>query len=420
MIKKILFDSKDKMKSAYLWNTCAAMLNAFQTVFILMLISRIDPVIDAGVFTIAFAIGNLMMAIGKYGIRQFQVSDVEEKYSFKEYTVARIITSIIMIAASFVCVGVNLASGLYNSSKSIVIILICLAKVIDAVEDVIHGMFQQYLRLDVAGKILSIRMCAYIFVYLVCYYFSKNLILTSAVALLVSFIQFVILNYTAIRGFEIKKKTFEIKNVKNIFVECFPLFIASYLVIYIGNAPKYAIDSYLSSTMQAYYTYLFMPCFVINLLVGFVLQPVLVKLTVLWEQKKNQAFLKYCFLMHLAALGISLVILLGGAILGCPVLSLVFGVNLNSYSAVLDVLLIGGGFFALAVIDQVILTIMRHQYAMLWGFGLASLFATVLSPVLVKSMGLMGTALAYTCSDAILFLIFLLFILFYYRKERCS
>ena len=100
-----------------------------------------------------------MMAIGKYGIRQFQVSDVEEKYSFKEYTVARIITSIIMIAASFVYVGVNLASGLYDSSKSIVIILICLAKVIDAVEDVIHGMFQQYLRLDVAGKILSIRMC---------------------------------------------------------------------------------------------------------------------------------------------------------------------------------------------------------------------------------------------------------------------
>ena len=136
MIKKILFGSKDKMKSAYLWNTCAAMLNAFQTVFILMLISRIDPVIDAGVFTIAFAIGNLMMAIGKYGIRQFQVSDVEEKYSFKEYTVARIITSIIMIAASFVYVGVNLASGLYDSSKSIVIILICLAKVIDAVEDV--------------------------------------------------------------------------------------------------------------------------------------------------------------------------------------------------------------------------------------------------------------------------------------------
>lgn len=72
MIKKILFGSKDKMKSAYLWNTCAAMLNAFQTVFILMLISRIDPVIDAGVFTIAFAIGNLMMAIGNMEYASFK------------------------------------------------------------------------------------------------------------------------------------------------------------------------------------------------------------------------------------------------------------------------------------------------------------------------------------------------------------
>ena len=94
--------------SANISNTCAAMLNAFQTVFILMLISRIDPVIDAGVFTIAFAIGNLMMAIGKYGIRQFQVSDVEEKYSIKENTVERIVTRIIMIVASFAYIGLIL------------------------------------------------------------------------------------------------------------------------------------------------------------------------------------------------------------------------------------------------------------------------------------------------------------------------
>ena len=52
MIKSFLYNSKNQNKSAYLWNTSAAMLNAFQTVFILMLISRIDPVIDAGVFTV--------------------------------------------------------------------------------------------------------------------------------------------------------------------------------------------------------------------------------------------------------------------------------------------------------------------------------------------------------------------------------
>ena len=394
MIKKILFGSKDKMKSAYLWNTCAAMLNAFQTVFILMLISRIDPVIDAGVFTIAFAIGNLMMAIGKYGIRQFQVSDVEEKYSFKEYTVARIITSIIMIAASFVYVGVNLASGLYDSSKSIVIILICLAKVIDAVEDVIHGMFQQYLRLDVAGKILSIRMCTYIFVYLVCYYFSKNLILTSAVALLVSFIQFVILNYTAIRGFEIKKKTFEIKNVKNIFVECFPLFIASYLVIYIGNAPKYAIDKV-------------MPVFVISLLSQFVYQPVISKMALLWHEKKISQFNKLILRQIALILLLSVAAIIGGYLLGIPVLSLIYGVDLTDYKKALVILLIGGGALAIVNFLQMIITVTRKQKLLNIGYLLAFLLFVFGGKTITEKHGMIGISVFYTAVVMILGAVFI-------------
>ena len=156
---------------------------------------RLNPIIDAGVFTIAFAIGNLMLAIGKYGVRQFQVSDVEERYSFTDYILSRVFTSILMIIASGIYVWVNYISGLYNVQKCTVVILVCLAKVVDAVEDVFHGMFQQHLRLDVAGKILTIRMISYIVVYLVLYAITEELIITSLVAFVVSLIQFFVLNY---------------------------------------------------------------------------------------------------------------------------------------------------------------------------------------------------------------------------------
>ena len=85
VIKNFLIHSKSIGKSSYLWNSASAMLNSFQTVVILMVISRIDPVNDAGIFVIAYAIGNLMLTIGRYGIRQFQASDVVEKYSYREY-----------------------------------------------------------------------------------------------------------------------------------------------------------------------------------------------------------------------------------------------------------------------------------------------------------------------------------------------
>ena len=52
------------------------MLNSFQTVVILMVISRIDPVNDAGIFVIAYAIGNLMLTIGIGRRREIQLPRV--------------------------------------------------------------------------------------------------------------------------------------------------------------------------------------------------------------------------------------------------------------------------------------------------------------------------------------------------------
>ena len=328
MIQKWLLGSKNQLKSAYFWNTGAAMLNAFQTVFILMLISRIDPVIDAGVFTIAFAIGNLMMTIGKYGIRQFQVSDLEEKYSFREYTITRSISCLVMILASFIYVGVNFFTGLYDFEKSLVIILVCLAKTIDSFEDVIHGMLQQYMRLDVAGKILSTRLFTYIVVYMAVYLVSKDLVFTSAVALIISFLQCLYLNWIALSGMEIRKKMFDYKNISGLLVECFPLFISSYLIMYISNAPKYAIDKVMCSEVQACFSYIFMPVFVISLLSQFIYQPVIGKMALYWQNNDMPSFVRMIYRQVLIVIALSVAVILGGYFLGIPILSLIYGVDL--------------------------------------------------------------------------------------------
>lgn len=396
MIKRFLYNSSNKERSAYIWNTSAAMLNAFQTVFILMLISRIDPVIDAGVFTIAFAIGNLMMTIGKYGVRQFQVSDVDEKYSFREYLTSRVATTVVMILVSFIYVGYNHLTGLYNMEKCTVVILICLAKAVDAFEDVFHGMLQQYFRLDVAGKILTIRLLTYIIVYLAAYLITQNLVLTSAVALIISLIQFLILNYTALKDFRTKKKTLSYKKVGNLLVECLPLFIAAYLVMYIGNAPKYAIDKVMSSEAQACFTYIFMPVFVISLLSQFVYQPVISKLAMLWHESKLQEFNKLIFRQVGLILVLSAAAVVGGYLLGIPVLSLIYGVNLEEYKTALVILLLGGGALAFVNFLQMIITVARKQNLLNIGYLLAFLAFVLFGKVIVEGYGIIGISIFYT------------------------
>ena len=93
---------KKSIKSDYIWNTLAGLLNAAEAVLMSMIVTRITGLSDAGVLTLAFAVGNLMMTIGKFGVRNFQVTDVAQKYKFKEYVCLRFATVIVMIVVSFV------------------------------------------------------------------------------------------------------------------------------------------------------------------------------------------------------------------------------------------------------------------------------------------------------------------------------
>lgn len=402
MFNNILLNSKNREKAIYLWNMCSSMLNAFQTVFILMVISRIDPVVDAGVFTIAFAIGNLMLTIGNYGVRQFQVSDIKKKYCFRDYFVTRGVTCGVMVLASFAYVGYYNLTGLYSAEKSIVILLVCAAKAIDAFEDVFLGLFQQENRLDISGKILSFRLFGYIVTYLICYLVTSNLIFASLLALLFSIILFLALNLYAYGNFPEKEEYFGLRekrekiDSKSLLLECLPLFISSYLVMYVANAPKYSIDKILSSEEQACFTYIFMPVFVIGLLSQFVYQPMIGKLSALWHERKLDNFKRLIYEQLLIILLLALCAIIGGYFLGIPVLSLLYGVNLAEYRIHLLVLLIGGTFLAYIYFFQMILTVMRHQKWLVWGYVAAYILFILLGTNIVKEYVLIGISLFYT------------------------
>ena len=183
-----------------------------------------------------------------------------------------------------------------------------------------------------------------------------------------------------------------------------------------GNASKYAIDANMSEVSQASYNYLFMPCFVINLFVGFALQPLLVKMSSAWLHQQYRKFLKLCGAIFGAAVFLAIVVIVLGRLLGCQILSIVFGVDLLQYKDALTVLLIGGAFFAFSVIEQIILTVMRKQAFLILGFGIASVTAFIASDPMVAISGLQGAAWSYTISAGVLFVIQIVLISLFYKR----
>lgn len=394
-ISKILSNSSNVERDAIIWNMIGSMIMAFQSVIMLMILTRTLGLLDAGVFTIAYANANLFLTIGKYGMRNFQVSDVKGQFDFEVYKKSRLITSILMMVVSGIYVVYAGNKNGYTLQKSMIIIWMCIFKMVDAVEDVYHGFLQQKGRLDIAGKAMTIRLVITITVFAITVIISNDLLfalIISTVATMALMIYLTQCSYKTVRVGEHKNGG---SNVWKLLRLSFPLFLGSFLAFYIGNAPKYAIDSILSDELQACYGFIAMPVFVIGLLNNFIFNPMIHKLSVIWEQRKMGQFYRIVAEQIGVIVGITIVCIAGGGLVGTPVLSVLYNTDLTPYKMELIILLLGGGFLALSGFLVTVITIIRFQKYIVAGYGIVAFFAFYLSPAFVKQYAIMGAAMLY-------------------------
>ena len=415
MIEKLwAVNEKNIQKYSVFWNVMSSGINSVVSMFLLLVVTRTVGVVQAGIFSLGFSTAQMMLTIGNYGMRNFQVTDLKNKYSMKTYLTSRIVTNLLMMIISIAFVLLEA----YSCEKAVVTLLLCSLKATDAFDDIYGGIYQKNGRLDISGKLMSLRIISYVLVFLLFLSFSHNLILACIGAVVTSGISLFFLIRSTKNIFDLECPTFISKDVYFLLKECFPLCCSTFLLLYIGNAPKYAIDNYLSDTLQACYNYLFMPCFIINLFVGFALQPLLLKLSKCWIYNQNKKFIKLCVTIYLGALGISMITVLVGRCIGGQLLSLVFGIDLTHFRNELTILLLGGAFYAFSVISQVILTVMRKQNYLFGCYGIASVMAFFISDLLVEKMGIIGASFSYTIVAGMLFLMQMVMILVFYKRAE--
>ena len=154
----LLQKGRDIHHSCMIWNTLGGMVSAGQSAVILMFVSYRDDITTAGMVTIAYAIASLFYVMAQYGVRNYQVTDTTEKYSFADYLITRIIT----IMTAMILLLIYLAYVCYTKEtdlkKLAIIFEVSLWKFIDALEDVFIGQYQKAGRLDIGAKIMTLRM----------------------------------------------------------------------------------------------------------------------------------------------------------------------------------------------------------------------------------------------------------------------
>ncbi len=385
-----LISHKPSRREIYIWNAAGSAATSFSTLVLLLGVTRILGAVEAGIFSIGFALAQQVWSVVNCEMVTFQATDRKGKYSFGQYNGARIL---LFVASMIAIVGLTWIRH-YDTYKSTVVILLCIYKCLDALSASFFALFQKNERLDIAGKSMTYKTCLSVVGFILCCCACNQMIIPLIVmnALYIMGILLFDLRYA---GYY-ERLTVKIdKRIFGLLLECFPLFIGSFMTVYICNQPKYVLDAVSTPEMQTIFNIIVMPAFVINLLSMFVFRPFLTKMALEWEQRKMSAFISinarlYGFIL-LCTVGCTL----AGWFLGIPVLSIIYGVDLSAYRMELCVILIGGGMNAVAVLSYNVLSAIRHQQYILGAYVLAFIISLVISRPLIVKIAMLGASISY-------------------------
>lgn len=414
MIKKFFMSPQHGMKQTYIWTVLAGVIYAGSSFIMQMTTSKCISVAQAGILSLALAVGNQLVTIGFYNIRTFQVSDVLEKYKFSDYCMLRVITVSAMLIAGIVWT----IFGGYSTVKMAAIMAAVVFRAVEAVSDVLEGRYQQKGRYDISCKGVVIKDLAYLAAFLITLFITKSVFWGLCILAVVYLFMILVIDSQIIGEFGgISFKT-SWKKQGALLIEGFPLFVNAFLNAYIINAPKYALEEYYTSEVLGIFTVLYMMAFVVNMFASFVLKPIISVLAEKYVKNDISGFLRLIFRQMLVIAAATAVCILGAYIAGVPVLSFLFGVDLAEYKGALCLILVSGGFTAMYQLYQYGIIIMRHQYSTFICCGLTVALTYVITPYLTRKYEIMGATISYTLSIGFMSILFISFFVFYLVKDR--
>lgn len=388
--------STTKIRSAsefknFSWNAVGSASNTITSIILLLIVTRILGTSEAGIFAIAFTTAQILLAVGLYGIRNYQVTDVPGAYHTGIYVSVRLATSFGMLIMG----GLFCILSQYNIEKTTVVYVLILWKVSESLSDVFYGIMQKGGQLFIAGFSMTVRSVLTTLVFLISLLLFQNLMLSCLLLSVAGYIPLLFIDMPIARRHEKIIPFFDKKTMVDLLKVCFPIFSVSILSIIVINLPKYVIDRTMSSEFQAIYNFIAMPGTSIALLCQIIIQSQLVKLA--HYRVTSQMKL---FLAMISKIVLVIILFTGAFLILCnfwadDLLLILTGKDLKAYIPELLIIIIGAMFCSIAIILSAALTTLRVTRIQLYLFLANLLFAVVISICLIPRFGLNGAAGSY-------------------------
>lgn len=389
----------------YMWNTAGVTSYGIVFPLLTIIVTQLVGVEQAGMFSLAYVAGMLLMILANFGVRTFQVSDIHEKHSFLDYQVNRWITCAAMLLVGW---AVCRARG-YSDDMFLMANCVFVYKMIDGLADVYEGRLQQMDKLYLAGVSQMIRSLAVLILFTVALFISRSLGIASTVMAIAAVASFVLVTLPLALLETPRSGRLSLAGVSDLFRQCAPLFCALFLYACIDNMPKFLMDGTLPYDNQLYFNAMYFPAEAILLISGFVYKPQLVRLSHAWvdpDRRKRFDLFIVVFLLGIALLTAVMAFLMNW--IGVPVMSFLYGVDFEPFRNFALLMVVAGGIIAGIDFLYQVITIMRRQKSVTRIYLVVFVLAILIPYMLIRMSGLRGAVLGYLIVMTILFAMLLM------------
>lgn len=401
-------------KKNIIWNIIGATSNAFNSLFFSIIVTRINGVNDAGIFIYCFATACILYVIGIYEGKTFQITDISKKYSDTDYLYNKVITCTIMLLISIIFVIIKQ----YDLYKSIIFILVCSFKVVEAFSEGLYAIIQKNDQLYKVGISMTLKSLIGLLVFFIIDFISKNLIVACISLVIVNIIFAIFYDKKNISKIKITKTKYSWKANKTLLIDGFYTFILTFLSLYVINASRYAIDDLLEESLQTIFGVIIMPATFMGLLGQYILQPTLNRITIYLKENDYKGIKNVTLSLLGIILAIGICIFIVAYFFEAPILGIIYGIDLKPYFISMMIIVVGSFFYSMSTILSTILIAIRSTKIQAILYIFVSIFTTILSYTLVKKIEIVGASITYSSTMLLLTILFMICVLYKINKNK--
>ncbi|NOY42649.1 MAG: oligosaccharide flippase family protein [Planctomycetes bacterium] len=392
---------------------------------ILVALTKLGSPEMVGSYALAMGICTPIFTLCNINLRSVQTVDTRSEFDFSSYFSLRSMT--VLLAAAIVA-SFTLFSG-YDKNMVMLILLVGVAKSLESLSDVFHGLFQRVERMDYSAKSLALNGILSVLSVSLALYFTHSLLAAMAVlagAWLLLLVLFDLPCGLSILASEAEGET-RLRDVAASFIRsvrarigsaatfrlalvALPLGIGTFLCALNINIPRYLIVMYIGERELGYFAALASSTIAINLFVRALGTSTMPSLAKALDSGDTNKFLRYVVRATFVAFLVGAVAVCVASLWGKPLLAIVYQADYAAYSDLFIALMLVGTISAIATTLSLATTaahLFRQQVVV---YGLNTIFTLGACWFLVPRYALWGAVIALGAAAVLRIIFYVLLI----------